>query len=102
MVRALVEKFDGGSARGGRINRIAFLHEILSERVSHHRLVVYNKNSHFFVLHLFLLSRNRRTLGHHIRLSLLMRKTKRIQTRKAEARQQTCDPRVLLSLRGSR
>src|ERR1051326_2505383 len=64
MMSALIEKLDCGRARGGGVDRVSFFDEILPQRVGHGWFVVYHKNPHFFILHLFLLSRCRCALGH--------------------------------------
>ena len=65
MMSALIEEFDGSRSGGCGINRITFFDEVLPQRVGHHWLVVYYKNPHLFVLHLFLLSGSRCALRAH-------------------------------------
>src|SRR6185369_9136621 len=61
---ALIKKPDCVRSVSGGVDRVSFLDEILPQRVGHCWFVVYHKNPHFFVLHLFLLSRNRCALRH--------------------------------------
>src|SRR6185369_4021327 len=64
VMSALIEELDGGRTGRCSIDRVSLLDEILPQRISHHWFVVYHKNPHFFVLHPFLLSRNRCAMGH--------------------------------------
>jgi len=66
MMAALIEQFDGGRSGSGGVDRVSFLNEVLPQRIGHRWLVVYHQNPHFFVLHLFLLPRNRCALGHNL------------------------------------
>src|SRR6185503_8299488 len=65
MMSALIEELDSACSRWSDIYRVPFLDEVLAQRIGHHWLVIYYKNSHLFVFHLSLLSRNRRTLRGH-------------------------------------